>query len=200
MGVCKPCPAYPRSFKTHYFSGTNQKRMIALPLSVLALAAGVYLLVKVKREYLGGIFEFLAWLVIVLAVASVGYTGVKAFSCKGGCKKQTCHVEKNVVIKEGGKSCHGAGKSNCGMGGCNMEGCHMEGDSCVMDKAVCEKMMGKEACDSLSKLRGRCIMSKEECHAMCGKKEGCTAAAPTACCKKDGEGAAPKTCCKKKTE
>lgn len=192
--------------------------MIALPLSVLALAAGVYLLVKVKREYLGGIFEFLAWLVIVLAVASVGYTGVKAFTCKGGCKKQTCHVEGKTGCQKGAKDCHGkcggacgmkdcdkgncqgGGHGNCGMGGCNMEGCHMEGDSCVMDKAICEKMMGKEACDSLSKLRGRCIMSKEECHAMCGNKGTCTAGAPKACCKKDGESAAPKACCKKKTE
>lgn len=151
--------------------------MIALPLSVLALAAGVYLLVKVKREYLGGIFEVLAWLVIALSLVSVGYTGYKACARGGKCKAQTCHVEKKVIVKKDAGSCHTGDKAACGI-----EGCHMEGDSCVLDKAVCEKMMGKETCDSISKQRGRCIMSKEECAAMCSKKQGCSKG-PQSCCK-----------------
>lgn len=153
--------------------------MIGLPLSVLALAAGVYLLVKVKREFLGGAFEILAWLVIVLSLASVGFVGFRALHhCGGGhCgKPQECHMEKRVTIM------------NDGMGHCTMDstmsmgGCKMEGDSVVMEPAMCEKMMGKEACEAMRAQRGRCIVSKEECMTMCH-------AGGKACCAGPGQGA-----------
>ncbi|MBK8658887.1 MAG: hypothetical protein IPN22_08450 [Bacteroidetes bacterium] len=174
--------------------------MIAIPLSVLAFAAGVYLLVKVKREFLGGLFEALSWLVIVLSLVSLGYSGYKTLGCCGKkCSSaQKCSVEREVIIKEmgeGGGMCHGAAKAGCSAAEgshCQAGGCKMEGDSVVMDKAVCEGMMGKEKCDAMCKERGRCILAKDECMALCkasGKKccaEG--AGAPT--CQK------PAKCCK----
>lgn len=139
--------------------------MAALPLSILALAAGVYLLVKVKREFLGGIFEILSWLVIVLSLVSIGFLGFKAFNhCGGGhCgQARECRVEKQVIMKGGNGHCEMNSSSTCTMGGCKMED-----DSVVMEKEMCEKMMGKEACEAMCKERGRCIVSKEECMEKC---------------------------------
>ncbi len=169
--------------------------MVAIPLSVLALAAGVYLLVKVKREFLGGAFEILAWLVIVLALTSVGFAGFKALRhCGGGqCgNKPQCHVEKRVTIM------------NDGMGHCSMDSsmtmgcCKMEGDSVVMEPAMCEKMMGKEACEAMRAQRGRCIVSKDECMTMChAAGKPCCAQKTEAQCTKKCEGE-KKECCQKK--
>jgi hypothetical protein len=179
--------------------------MAAFPLSVLALAAGVYLLVKVKREFLGGIFEILSWLVIVLSLVSIGFLGFKTFShCGGGHCGQTreCKIEKQVIIKDGSGHCEMNSSSTC-----SMEGCKMEGDSVVMEKEMCEKMMGKEACDAMSKERGRCVMSKEECMKMCHAAEKpCCAEKSEGTCTMHKEGEATgkcsmgekKECCKKK--
>lgn len=172
--------------------------MVALPLSVLALAAGVYLLVKIKREFLGSAFELLAWLVIVLAVASVGYTAFKLLNkCGGSCEaKQACHVEKEVVIKqmgEGGGTCHGMAKAECAAGGEAASCCKMQGDSVVMDQATCAGMMGKEQCEAMRKERGQCILSKAECEALCAKTgKSCCAADKSACAAGNKE-----KCCKK---
>ncbi len=169
--------------------------MVALPLSVLALAAGVYLLIKVKREFLSGAFGILAWLVIVLSLVSIGFAGFRALHhCGGGrdCGKQECHMEKRVTMM------------NDGMGHCTMDssmtmqGCQMEGDSVVMDPAMCEKMMGKEACEAMRSQRGRCIVSKEECMAMChANGKACCAQKPMGECTKKCEGE-KKACCQKK--
>lgn len=181
--------------------------MVAFPLSILALAAGVYLLVKVKREFLGGIFEILSWLVIVLSLASIGFLGFKAMHhCGGGhCEegRGECRMEKQIMIKDDGMGhCSMDSTSTCTMGGCKMEG-----DSVVMEKEMCSKMMGAEACEKMCKERGRCVMSKEECMQMCH-------AAGKPCCAEKGENTCPmhkegepagkcsmgekKECCKKK--
>jgi hypothetical protein len=79
----------------------------------------------------------------------------------------------------------------------------------VMDKGLCEKMMGKEACDKMCAERGRCIMSKQECSKMCGGNMSCcTDGKPSccagnqlpACCAGKGamDGGRMKDCCKKK--
>lgn len=145
--------------------------MVALPLSILAFAAGVYLLIKVKKEYLSSLFSVLAWLVIVASVISIGVSCMGGFcgGHHGKCNESDeCRMEKKIIIKEGGAGrCHGMSEDAC-----NMKGCKMEGDSCVMDKEACEKMMGKNACDAMYKERGRCIMSKEECMEMCHSMKG----------------------------
>ncbi len=185
--------------------------MVAIPLSVLALAAGVYLLVKVKREFLGGLFEALSWLIIVLSLVAIGFTGYRVVKnmtcghCKGGA--QECRMEKEIIIK-GGE--HGACPHAMGSMPGDMKCCKAEGDSMVMEKEMCEKMMGKEACETMCKERGRCIMSKEECAShckmegkSCGTKEG--AAMPAGCpmCKADCKGDCGGKCdskCEKKCE
>lgn len=166
--------------------------MVFFPLSVLALAAGVYLLIKVKREYLGGAFELLAWLVIFLSLVAIGFGGYKAVKhSRGKCDKRShCNIEKKVLIKDGGK-CHQMNAGACAHNG----SCRMEGDSVIMDEATCAGIMGKEACAAMRQQRGRCIVSKDECAKMC-------ATSGKQCCMK-GEGAAAcsnagsKECCKK---
>jgi len=160
--------------------------MVAIPLLILALAAGVHLLVKVKRDFMGGAFEALAWLVIVLSLAAIGFTATRSFThgCKEHCgKAKQCHVEKEVIINQqgpGGCAAHGAPEANAA--GC----CKMAGDSIVLEQATCEKIMGKEACEAMRKERGQCILSKEECQKAC-KASGQTccaggAEAKAACC------------------
>ncbi len=178
--------------------------MEVLPLSLLAFAAGVYLLIKVKKEYLSSLFSVLAWFVIVASLVSIVCSSVECYRecCGAMCGgKRECRMEKKVIINDGkGGGCH-----QMNGGGCSMEGCKMEGDSCVLDKAVCEKMMGKEACDAMCKERGRCIMSKDECMEMCHSKGGCMRqnekgmiSDKPGCCM--GKGEEKKECCKKKTE
>ncbi len=180
--------------------------MVALPLSVLAFAAGVYILVKVKSQFMGKLFEALAWLVIVLSLVAIGFTGFKALHCNGGeCGKGECKVEqKEIVIQNGEGGNHCSMNNEGGMASC----CKMEGDSMVMDAAACEKMMGKEACDKMMKERGRCIMSKEECSKACqtsGKADCCANAGHAGCQMDMGKGECPMmkadgdkpACCKK---
>ena len=181
--------------------------MVALPLSILAFAAGVYLLIKVKKEYLSSLFSVLAWLVIIASLAAIGFSvaeGIEDY-CEDHCEgKRECHMEKKIIIRGG----EGGGGYHMGEGGCSMKGCKMEGDSCAMDKEACEKMMGKEACDAMYKERGRCIMSKDECMEMChGMKgaggcmhhgEGMTEGKAGCCMGKDGEG--KKECHKKEAK
>ncbi|MCW5908862.1 MAG: hypothetical protein KIS94_13445 [Chitinophagales bacterium] len=162
--------------------------MVAFPLSVLALAAGVYLLIKVKREYIGGVIGVLAWLVVAASLVSLGYTGYKAFArCGSKCGGGKCTVEKEVVVTTDG-GCHKKETSCSGT-----KGCHMEGDSCVMDKEKCEAIMGKEACEAMIAERGRCIMSKEECAEKCGKK--CCSTGGKAGCKKSSSGCPHASAC-----
>lgn len=179
--------------KAIIFANTKSTIMAFFPLSILALAAGIHLLIKVKREYLGGIYPVFAWLVVALSLLAIGFGGFRAIQhhrhemCHDGGK---CTMEKEIVIKDGkmdGSTC------------CHMNGCHMEGDSIVMDNATAEKMMGKEACDKMCKERGRCIMSKDECMKMCadgGSKCGMGDEGKAGCCKHDKE--EKMECCKKK--
>lgn len=46
--------------------------MIAVPVLLLSLAAGVYLLIQVKHYGFGGLYKALAWLVIILSLACMG--------------------------------------------------------------------------------------------------------------------------------
>lgn len=134
--------------------------MAAFPLSVLALAAGVYLLIKVKREFLGKLFEVLAWLVIVLSLVSIGF-GISKHFHRNHCKDDKCKAEKEVIIKEDDD------ERTCGM-----EGCTMKGDSCYLTADACEKLYGKEVCDSMHKLRGDYVFAHSECSQKCGHGGG----------------------------
>jgi hypothetical protein len=158
--------------------------MAVFPLSVLALAAGVYLLIKTNREYLGGIFKFFSWLIIVLALASITAgiaRGVHHYRMRH-CGQ--CNMHERMMIKEFRKC------DMDGPAGCPMMAGKAQGDSVVLDKAVCEKIMGKEECEKMCKERGQCIMTRDECAKMCGAKALCSGEAKD-CCKSE-----PKECCK----
>lgn len=154
--------------------------MVFFPLSVLALAAGVYLLIKTEREFLGGGFKILSWLVIFLSLVAIGFGGFKAVKHRSGkCHKtKHCNIEKRVTINK-----HGAAT------------CHVVGDSVVMDEAICAGIMGKEGCAAMVKERGQCIMSKAEC------TQACTTAGKDCCIKDQAAATCPNTgtkeCCKK---
>jgi hypothetical protein len=68
--------------------------MVAIALSVLALAAGVYLLVKVKSEFLSGGFGLLAWLVILLSLVSLVFQSPKDLT-----EAVAIAIEINAAIK-----------------------------------------------------------------------------------------------------
>lgn len=177
---------------------------IAIPLLILGLAAGVYLLIKATKEYLPGIFKGLAWLVIalsLLAIFAIVGRGLRHFNHMRGCEGN-CHHEQATTSQ--------MGENHCAMGGaCPMGGCKMEGDSVVVEKEACEKMMGKEACEKLCKERGRCILTKSECmeackgHGGCGMEMGSSKSCAgheggASCCKDKAADGATKECCKKK--
>lgn len=170
--------------------------MVAIALSVLALAAGVYLLVKVKSEFLSSGFNLLAWLVILLSLVSVGFAITKSLQRGGGNSHQmqrsyqngaNCPHKSAACEKPSGQTGNASCAEKCG-GAANVYGgnCTKEGDSCVMDRAMCEKQIGAEACAQMIAERGRCIMSKEECAKSC-KSATCTAVGAETkqeCCKK----------------
>jgi len=183
--------------KPFIFTPQKTNKMVAFPLSILALAAGVYLLIKVKKEYLNGFFSVLAWLVIVLSLLSIGLgaaRGIHHFR-HGGFREGHREVREEVMICPNGADSTCVyknikiGETDCtkmhGMGGCKMEGmecCKMGGmDCCKKEGAECCKMGGKEGCKMEG--MGGCKMG--------GKMEGMGA-----CPMMKGDSA--KACCKKK--
>jgi hypothetical protein len=175
--------------------------MVAIALCLLAIAAGTYLLIIIKRDFLGKAYSVLAWGIIIASLMGIGFTGYKAVMHRG-CKQQ---CEQGACDKENKGNCNGNAKPGCPHGGGMMEGngacphmqqgmacpmsCQVVGDSCVMDQAACEKMMGKEGCAKMVAERGRCIMSLDECSKMSGGActKACTPGEGKACCKGEGE-------------
>lgn len=169
--------------------------MLNFALLLLALAAGIYLLIKANSLFLSKIYSALILLEIGLSLAGIvalGYKGVQHLSHRGCDNKQECRVEKKVIIQDGKEEMYETSTR-----GCSMHGCKLEGDSVVMEKEVCEKMMGKEVCDAMSKERGRCIISKDECMKMChAEGKPCGGEKPAAGCTPKCAGE-KKECCKK---
>ena len=168
--------------------------MLNFALLLLALAAGIYLLIKANSLFLGKIYAALIWLEIGLSLAGIGgmaYKGIAHQRHPGCGDKKECRVEKQVIIKDGVETTHTSSS-------CSAHGCKIEGDSVVLDKAVCEKVIGKEACDAMNKERGRCILSKEECSKACAAAGvPCCAQKEEASCSHKCEGQ-KKECCKQK--
>ena len=164
--------------------------MVALSLLLLALSAGTYLLIKVTREYLSNLFKFLAWLIIVISLLSIVFVVGRGV---WHLRHMRHHMEQmDARCDHEGR----IGNMEMGTGHCEMDStggmgcCKMQGDSVVVDRGMCEKMMGKEACDKMCQERGKCIMSKDECTKMCNGKSSCCGGA-------EHEGNV-KECCKKK--
>jgi hypothetical protein len=172
--------------------------MIEIPLLILALAAGIFLLLKATNEYQSKLYKLLAWLVILLSLGDLGVDVVKGvYYYTNAIKHRNEHCEmERVEIREFSDG-HCTKDSSGLHAGC----CKMQGDSIVMDKEACEKTMGKEACEKMCKERGQCIMSKEECTKMCGADRHCCAKeeeTKPACCMKGGMEGEKKECCQKK--
>jgi hypothetical protein len=178
--------------------------MVGIPLLILGLAAGIFLLMKATSEYMGKLFKVLAWVVIVLSLLGIFVATVHGLRhMRQMHRMQMMHKgmgqNERIIIRESGDvtDAHADSMANriakqFGIDGAMHVCCKAEGDSMTMDEAMCEKMMGKEACEKMIKERGRCIMSKEECAKVCG-----TGGAAPACCMGAGNGEI-KECCKKK--
>lgn len=109
--------------------------LIATSLSLIAIAAGTFLLAKTKNEALGGFFKFVSWFVILvgfLCIVCIGVRGIThcGFGGKDQCGKQEC--------------CKTMGGADCmrGKAGCDemMEG---RGHHGAMGKECC--MKGKDS-------------------------------------------------------
>ena len=133
--------------------------MIAIPFSILALAAGVYLLLQVKHFGFSGIYKALAWLVLLLSLLFMAggvVRGVMHHRHQGQCMKPG-HCD----MKDGGACPY----MHEGHEGCNMHGGMGGGSCCDMPccaKSHCTTGSAKGCCakDSAGK---KCEMSKAPC-------------------------------------
>ncbi|HWB62230.1 MAG TPA: hypothetical protein VG603_01880, partial [Chitinophagales bacterium] len=177
------------------FTPVKIKNMVAVPLLILAFAAGVYLLMKATREFMGPLFKGLAWLIIILSLlALIGGVVRHAHHCHGSCRDNV--REERMIIRD-------MGDGHCMMDSAMASGCcKMMGDSVLMDSGMCCKMMGKETCEKMMHERGRCIMSKEECAKACGGQHCCMGMGnemgKCGMAGKPCEHTEGKSCCKKK--
>jgi len=138
--------------------------MVAIALSILALAAGVYLLTYVKQFSLGGLYRSLSWLVILLALGFIACgvaRGVMHMRCASHCESSAKCTYKD------GSACPYTKDGKCmkDMGECSMKG-HGE---CSMDKEGGDSKM--ECCKKMREAQGSCSeMHGEEGKAACCKK------------------------------
>jgi hypothetical protein len=145
--------------------------MIQIALAILALAAGVHLLIQVKQASLGSLYRNLAWLVIVL---SLGF--------------MLCGIARGVMHMRHMRQCEASGQCDMkgGKGDCpymQHSGCGMDAKGeCGMKKDCC--MEKKECCTGGEK--------KACCKDMKGGAAGCSEMggekAKPACCAKDSAG------------
>ena len=149
--------------------------MILIPITLLALAAGVYLLVYIKQAGLGGLYKYMAWLVVVLSLLFIVCTVVREARYQRCCHAQSqCRMGSH----EGSEAC-----PYMKGGDCKMEGGHGE---CTKGAEGCSKDGGEgKAC---------CKKGAEEGKAPCCKKDGEEGKA--ACCTKGADAAKPACCAK----
>ena len=148
-----------------------------IPFTLLALAAGVYLLVYIKQAGFGGLYKYLAWLVVLLSLLFIVCTVVRSARHHGCCQSES-HCKMSA--HQGGDAC-----PYMKGGDCKMEGGHGE---CTKGAESCSKEKGCEegkAC---------CKKGAEDGKAPCCKKDGEEGKA--ACCTKGAESAKPACCAK----
>jgi hypothetical protein len=117
--------------------------MVAIPLAILALAAGVYLVTYVKQFSLGGLYKYLSWLVILLSLACI--LGGVARGVMHYRHMRECMASGQCDMK-GGAACPYMKPGNGCMqnGNCNMMG-HDEGGM----KDCCKDMKGMGSCPDM---------------------------------------------------
>jgi hypothetical protein len=146
--------------------------MAAIPLTILALAAGVSLLIKVKKEGMGGLYSLLSWIVILLSILFIVGLGVRGWRHHrmgqpmmggygmehrmwghGHCGQMQgdgdcCGMHGGMMGRGNGMSCPEGGRSCCIDNGAAMHnGCCM-GDS-MSKSAACK--MGADSAKSCCK-------------------------------------------------
>ncbi len=140
--------------------------MLAIPLTILALAAGVYLLIHVKQSGLGPLYKYLGWLVVVLSLLFIVCCVVRG--ARHNHRMEECHMSGQCGMSRHGEAACPYMKSPacCAQGGsCNMQGGHAE----------CN--MGAQGC---------CAEKGGDDKAPCCMKDGQSAKA--SCCTKGPEG------------
>jgi hypothetical protein len=109
--------------------------MLAFPLAILALAAGVYLLIQVKQSGLSPLYKNLSWLVIILSLLFM----------LGGVARGVMHIRHHrMEAREGHWGMrHGGPGMDRKMPSCCMSG--MGSNSCCMPGSA--GPMGHSSCD-----------------------------------------------------
>ena len=120
--------------------------MIAISFSILALAAGVYLLIQVKHFGFTGIYKALSWLVILLSLAFMIAGGVRGVMHH----RHERHCEQSGSCDMKGGSCSYMREGHCDMKGGDMGHCAMSGAGnmpcCAKDSGEKKCEAGKSAC------------------------------------------------------
>ena len=151
--------------------------MIQIAISLLALAAGVHLLIQVKQAGLSALYRNLAWLVVLLSLAFMA-CGV----ARGVMHMRQCQSSGQCSSAKGGEACP---YMKGGHGDCKMEAA----DCCKEKKECCKEGEEKECCREM-KMKGGCPEMGGEmkggCKEMTGGKGACSemggAGAKPACC------------------
>ncbi|MFI5164175.1 MAG: hypothetical protein ACHQHP_02890 [Bacteroidia bacterium] len=127
----------------------NCTHIIAAPLLLLSLTAGMWLLYKTQKENLSTFFKVVAWFVVISSICTM-------LCCAMCCAMRCCMMRQECRQSE---RCEGMG-GECGRGmwmghggmnkriiimrGGDDDECEMEGKCCRGGKEECEE--GKEKC------------------------------------------------------
>ncbi len=137
---------------------------IVIAIEVLAVVAALHLLVKLKKEGIGGIVKILGWLPVIIGFLIMICTVAGGFRHMCSKKDGNCgpngKMEKCIMKMHGGPGM---------MGGCGpMEGCEGMGGPgmCKMGHPGCCKMDMECKGDS-----AKCKMDSKECKEM---EKGCS--------------------------
>jgi hypothetical protein len=129
---------------------------MGFPFCILALAAGVYLLVQVKHFGFGGIYKGLAWLVILLSLICLSFCATRGFMHMRHMRECGRMMGGHCDMKGGDNACpymrggHGpmGGGNCCDMNGGAMGQCASSNMStcCAKDSSAKKCDMAKSAC------------------------------------------------------
>jgi hypothetical protein len=112
--------------------------MFCIPLAILALAAGVYLLIQTRLSGLGGIYRGLSWLVITLSLLFMLGGAVRGVAHWRHMRQEM--ASGHCDMHRGGHGFHdmgGLGACPMGMPGCmGMGSPGMQGSCCTMGGAA----------------------------------------------------------------
>lgn len=121
--------------------------MIAIPLTLLVITGGMFLLAKTQKENLGNLFKYISYFVIVvgfLALLCTTARGVKRMM-GGSCMKAEKCMPMQMNCMQGGMG--GCCNQMMMSGGCNhgmMSGCSHETEKCSKMRKECQHEMEEE--------------------------------------------------------